>query len=103
MPIQDLPVYHTLAEVEQAMRLALQDEAEDEDDEHEMYGRDYVLAGLVAFLAESWPEPFKEQILNLLDMYCGEPDIVVVDADPVKSAVRQIVCQHISSLLGGVN
>ena len=86
MPIQDLPVYHTLAEVEQAMRLALQDESEDEDDEHEMYGRDYVLAGMVAFLAESWPEPFKGQILSMLDVYCaGNP--VVIDADLPKSFV----------------
>src|SRR6266704_2844192 len=83
MPINDLPVYHTLAEVEQAMRLVLQDEAEDEDDEHEMYGRDFVLAGMVAFLAESWPEKEKEQILSLLDVYCGKPMNVVVDADPV--------------------
>ena len=86
MPIKDLPVYHTLAEVEQAMRLVLQDEAEDEDDEHEMYGRDYVLAGLVALLAESWPEREKGQILRLLDVYCaGNP--VVIDADLPKSFV----------------
>ncbi len=87
MPIQDLPVYHTLAEVEQAMRLALQDEAEDEDDEHEMYGRDYVLAGLVAYLATLHHEPLREQILSLLDVYCSKPANVVVDADPVKSFV----------------
>lgn len=82
-----VPVYHSLAEAEQALQAALREEEkdreEDPEDGHEMYGRDFVLAGLVAYLATLHPEPLQEQIFSLLDVYCGKPTNVVVDADPI--------------------
>lgn len=73
----DIPVYHSIDQAAQAMRVAIKNEPEefDEDEEHTITARDEVLVGLVVYLAHG-----HERILRILDMYCGKSH--VVDATP---------------------
>jgi len=61
-----VPVYHSIAEIDKDMRAALQDLSVAPE-------CDMVLAGLAAYLANSYPEPLKEHILSIIDLYCGKP------------------------------
>jgi hypothetical protein len=67
--LQDIPEFHALTDVEQAMANA---QVEDEDD-WELAERDAVLAGLTIFMASAFPQPLQEHILGLVELYCGRP------------------------------
>lgn len=74
----DIPVYHSIEQATLAMQVAIENEAEefDEDEEHAITARDEVLVGLVKYLAHG-----RKHILHILDMYCGKSDIVDATVD----------------------
>lgn len=67
-PLRNVPVYHNLNEIADAMKRA----REDDKDEWEMSETDRVLAGLVCYLAEHYVSPlFQEPIYQIVDTYCA--------------------------------
>jgi hypothetical protein len=66
--LRDIPEFHALADVEQALI-----NAPAGADDWELAERDTVLAGLTVFLASAFPQPLQEHILGLVELYCGRP------------------------------